>query len=319
LDREEPGVASPSVDDVVYTLAERIGGQSPGSRLPSCRRLAEDLGSNPSTVNRALHRLALGGLVRSEPRRGTFVTARAVPARVSDVEVVDALVALVRWGRAGGVPVERIDRLFREVVQGGAGAVRVGFVECNTVDATDLAAAVTNATGVTLKPVLLDDMDDGEGWPDAFDVLASPLYHLADIKAKTGSLDRVVEVVVLPSTATMRRLATVEPSAVVTVVSPTDRGLVLMTAIARQHFAGEVRPMLVPGDGTLPDPSDIDVLLYNAATRLTPEAVSGVPSSFRLEWELDASSAASFPARVEAVAKSLREQAGTERVAQLSG
>lgn len=311
-------MASPSVDDVVVTLAERIGGQSPGSRLPSCRRLAEDLGSNPSTVNRALHRLALGGLVRSEPRRGTFVTAHAVPGRVSDIELVDALVALVRWGRAGGVPVDRIDRLFREVLQ-GAGAVRVGFVECNTVDATDLAAALTNATGVTLKPVLLDDLDDGERWPAVFDVLASPLYHLADIKAKTGSLDRVVEVVVLPSTATMRRLATVEPSAVVTVVSPTERGLVLMTAIARQHFAGEVRPMLVPGDGTLPDQSDIDVLLYNAGTRLTPEAVSGVPSSFRLEWELDASSVASFPARVEAVAKSLRELAGAERVAQLSG
>ena len=198
-------MASPSVDDVVVTLAERIGGQPPGKPpavVPPAGR-GPRVESEAALVNRALHRLALGGLVRSEPYLGTFVTARVAPVSVSDIEVVDELlVALVRWGRAGGVPVDRIDRLFREVLQGGAGALRVGFVECNTVDATDLAVAVTNATGVTLKPVLLDDMDDGEGWPDAFDVLASPLYHLADIKAKTGSLDRVVEVVVLPSTAT---------------------------------------------------------------------------------------------------------------------
>ncbi len=312
-------MASPSVDDVVVTLAERIGGQPPGSRLPSCRRLAEDLGSNPSTVNRALHRLALGGLVRSEPRRGTFVTARVVPGRSATSR------SSTRWSPWCGGAGRAVSRWIGST-DSSEKSSRVAPGRCVSVSSSATPStppisllAVTNATGVTLKPVLLDDMDDGEGWPDAFDVLASPLYHLADIKAKTGSLDRVVEVVVLPSTATMRRLATVEPSAVVTVVSPTERGLVLMTAIARQHFAGEVRPMLVPGDGTLPDQSDIDVLLYNAATRLTPEAVSGVPSSFRLEWELDASSAASFPARVEAVAKSLRESAGAERVAQLSG
>ncbi len=242
-----------------------------------------------------------------------------MPGRVSDIEIVDALVALVRWGRAGGVPVERIDRLFREVVERGAGAPQVGFVECNEVDANELALAVTNATGVVLKPVLLDDLGNGEGWPDRFDVLASPLYHLADIQARTGTVERVVEVVVLPSTTTMRRLAALEPSAVVTVVAPTERGLVLMTAIARQHFGGDVVPLLIAGDGTLPEGATCDVLLHPAATRLTPEVLAGVPRPLRLEWELDAGSAATFASRVEAVAHSLREAANDGQKARLSG
>ena len=291
----------PTVDDVFVTLAERIGGDAfpPGSRLPSCRALADGLGSNPSTVNRALHRLAQVGLVRTEPRRGTFVTARAVPARISDDEMVEAMAGLVRWGRAGGIAVDRIHRLFREVVDRGSGSPEVGFVECNEVDAGALGSAITNATGVIVHPVVLDDLENG--WRDRFDVLATPLFHLADVKARVGALDRVVELVFLPAAGPLRQLADLESTAVVTVASPTRRGLEVIAALVNQYFPGEVRRALVGEDGVLPV-QDIEVLVFNNAARLGPEALTGVRRPIRLEWELDAGSAATFPARVEAVA-----------------
>jgi DNA-binding transcriptional regulator YhcF (GntR family) len=293
-------VGRPSVDDVFVRLAERIGGDGypPGSRLPSCRELAESLESNPSTVNRALHRLSEVGLVRTEPRRGTFVTVRAVPKRISDDDLVEALAGLVRWGRAGGIPMERMDRLFRQVVEGGSGSPRVGFVECNRVDAEALGVAVTDATGIAVEPLTIDDL--GNGWTRRFDVLATPLFHMADVSGRIGGLDRVIDLVFLPASAPLRRLAEVDPSVVVSVASPTRRGLEVTVALVRQHFPGEVRPILVGDDGLLPD-GPVDVLVFNNASRLRPDVLEQVPRPILLGWELDAGSAGSFPARVDAI------------------
>lgn len=53
-----------------------------GTRLPSVRRLAEELGLAANTVARAYRELERAGLVQTRGRHGTFVTARAagVPA-----------------------------------------------------------------------------------------------------------------------------------------------------------------------------------------------------------------------------------------------
>ena len=88
---------------------------------------------------------------------------------------------------------------------------------------------------------------------------------------------------------------------VVTVASPTRRGLEVIAALVSQYFPGEVRHALVGGDGALPD-EDIEILVFNNAARLGPEALVRVRQPIRLDWELDAGSAATFPARVESVA-----------------
>ena len=48
-----------------------------GSRLPTVRRLAEDLGLAVNTVARAYRELEQAGLVATRGRNGTFVTSRA--------------------------------------------------------------------------------------------------------------------------------------------------------------------------------------------------------------------------------------------------
>jgi DNA-binding transcriptional regulator YhcF (GntR family) len=54
-----------------------------GTRLPTVRQLAGDLGLAPNTVARAYRELEQAGLVHTRGRHGTFVTHRAagVPAR----------------------------------------------------------------------------------------------------------------------------------------------------------------------------------------------------------------------------------------------
>ncbi len=52
------------------------GQLAPGQRLPSVRRLAEDVGLSPATVAAALAELRRRGVVISEPRRGTRIGER---------------------------------------------------------------------------------------------------------------------------------------------------------------------------------------------------------------------------------------------------
>ena len=73
-----------SIDDGTY---------SPGERLPSESRLAEDLGVNRLTVRRAIEELARAGVVESRQGSGTFVSAPIVRLPVSQKLSTDSLVS----------------------------------------------------------------------------------------------------------------------------------------------------------------------------------------------------------------------------------
>lgn len=57
--------------------AVSAGELAPGSRLPTVRRLADDLGLAPGTVARAYRELETIGVIETRGRNGTFVAATA--------------------------------------------------------------------------------------------------------------------------------------------------------------------------------------------------------------------------------------------------
>ena len=57
-----------------YVAAIASGELPPGSRLPTVRRLAGDLGLAPGTVARAYRELETTGLIETRGRNGTFVS-----------------------------------------------------------------------------------------------------------------------------------------------------------------------------------------------------------------------------------------------------
>ena len=291
----------PGVDEVYTALLERIGAGviEVGDRLPSCRILAEEFSSNPSTVNRAIRRLARHGLVRTEPRRGTFlVNAGAVPELGRDeVErlVRDAILA----ARRSGLGPTRIRELFESALAVGSrsGGV-VAFVECNPEDLERMSLIVENTTGVALTPMMLDELTPG--WEDAIDVVATPMFHLADLIEVSADLDRVVELNFIPSAPVLRELSMLTSSAVVAVVAPTPRGIQRMRALVSQYYPGE---LLTP-DPTSPDAFDgVDVIVHPVAMELDDCDLAGVPRSIVIDWDLDPASAATFAGRVAAAAE----------------
>lgn len=63
------------------------GGLRAGDRLPTVRRLAEDLGLAVNTVARAYRELEQGGVIETRGRAGSFVTGDEVTSRAKAAAV----------------------------------------------------------------------------------------------------------------------------------------------------------------------------------------------------------------------------------------
>src|SRR5450432_1798569 len=80
----------PLVEQICERLSQlvRDGQLSAGTRLPSIRRLAKQIGASPFTVVDAYERLVARGLIESRAGRGFFVTARRLSAPLTAVEAL---------------------------------------------------------------------------------------------------------------------------------------------------------------------------------------------------------------------------------------
>jgi GntR family transcriptional regulator len=107
----DPKSPTPPFEQLRAQLAGQVqsGALAAGSRLPTVRRLADDLGIAPNTVARAYRELEAGGLVTTRRRLGTVVTTPLVTG--GRREVADAAVRLVEVARAAGVSDEDVQDL----------------------------------------------------------------------------------------------------------------------------------------------------------------------------------------------------------------
>lgn len=292
-------IAALSITDVHQALEDRIaaGAYPVGSRLPACRALAADLGTNPSTVDRALQRLAFSGVVRTVPRRGTYVEALPGTAMLGASTVATELVAVLGRARRAGVPVDAIRSIVDEVLAADVHRPRVALVECNARDLQRVCALVEDASGVVVEPVLIDQLGD-RSLDEEFDLVAAPIFHLHDLAGHVGDLDRVVALNMIAGAPVLRRLALLDEHRRVAVAAPTERGLDRMSALVHQYHPGDLRQFHVGVD----DPAalrDVDVLVRTNAGDLPPEAAA-VPEVLAIEWELEPGFAAWFRGRVAA-------------------
>ena len=93
--------ATAPFDQVRSQLAAMIsdGRLEAGARLPTVRRLAEDLGLAANTVARAYRELEADGVITTHGRLGTFVTGRAADTD----DVTAAAAAFVAAARRSGL------------------------------------------------------------------------------------------------------------------------------------------------------------------------------------------------------------------------
>ncbi|MEO6533613.1 MAG: GntR family transcriptional regulator [Pseudolysinimonas sp.] len=74
------------------TLGELAG----GTRLPTVRKLAEDLGLAPNTVARSYRELEADGFIETRGRNGSFITPQGDPAHKQAQEAARAFADRIR-------------------------------------------------------------------------------------------------------------------------------------------------------------------------------------------------------------------------------
>jgi DNA-binding transcriptional regulator YhcF (GntR family) len=94
----DPTSDQPPFDQLRTQVARRAasGDLPPGTRLPTVRALAAELGLAANTVARAYRELEADGVVVTEGRRGTFVATTDAAASGDASEAAAAYVSAVR-------------------------------------------------------------------------------------------------------------------------------------------------------------------------------------------------------------------------------
>ena len=113
LDPIDPSAAEPPFEQLRRQIASRAsGGELPaGTRLPTVRAVARELGISPTTVSEAWRSLARAGAIQTRGRSGTFVSPSAA-ATGTDVQA--AATVYVEAVRRAGLGVTEAQRLVQD-------------------------------------------------------------------------------------------------------------------------------------------------------------------------------------------------------------
>ncbi len=79
----DPSSGIPPFEQLRVQVRDRVasGELAPGTRLPTVRRLAEDLELAPNTVARSYRELELDGIIETRGRNGSFVSSHGDKAQ----------------------------------------------------------------------------------------------------------------------------------------------------------------------------------------------------------------------------------------------
>lgn len=109
----DPSLPEPPFEQLRAQVAHRAasGDLEPGTKLPTVRGLATELGLATNTIARVYRELETDGVVITEGRRGTFI---AVTAGGRSADASDAAANFVRTVRPLGLSLAEAQRLVAE-------------------------------------------------------------------------------------------------------------------------------------------------------------------------------------------------------------
>ena len=101
------------------TRLTALGALAKNEQLPSVRALAQELGVNPNTVQKAYQFLELDGIIYSVPGKGSFI-AETVNARSQQREqALQKLQEAAGMALDCGLPLDEVQHCIEEVYRGG--------------------------------------------------------------------------------------------------------------------------------------------------------------------------------------------------------
>jgi GntR family transcriptional regulator len=233
LDRELPVPLGVQLRGLIqYGIA--LGDLPAGMRLPSVRELADQAGVAPMTVVGVYNELKQQKLIESRGSAGTFVMqTERLPATLQIEKLNPAIDALLQMGKSLGVDAAGIATLInaranhlRFQVSNGLQLVLIGiFPQATTAYADNIRPHLPETD--TLSWITLDALRSGAAMPKA-DIVLTPANRRAEVEAVVGPDIPVVGLSFIPSELTRTRLAGLDPSTRVGIVSIFPEFMALM-------------------------------------------------------------------------------------------
>lgn len=202
-----------TVDEVKQAVTRRIsaGVHPAGSRLPTVRDLADELGANRNTVNKAYRQLCETGVIALSPSHKSFVVGEGAQLKGAGDQLHHVASDLVWQAMAAGVPRQQMMDDLMSIVANvyESHRLRMTFIECNEMDSAEMADELTHLVGETVEACLLDDaIRRAQSLARRNDLIITTFHHLAEVNRAFGQhADRVIGVDTRPSPDTLLRIA----------------------------------------------------------------------------------------------------------------
>jgi DNA-binding transcriptional regulator YhcF (GntR family) len=296
-----------TAEEVKRAVSGRIssGIYPSGEQLPSVRTLAQELGANRNTVNKAYRALEQVGILQANASRKAFFVG-TVPHAGGSVDNFRTQAMEIIW-QAMAVGLSRrqvsdhLSSIITEVY--GTNDIRLKFLECNTFDSETLGAELTRLSDVYIEPGLLGELDAAPMLAQDYDLIVTTLQHIAEVeRAVEPFAHKVIGVDIRPSSDVLLELARLSVSPIGLVCGASNsilqlthmilsyqpdhviEGALVDDAVAVQRLVERCKALIVTRSS---------IPAFTLQTRRQPDVV--------VEFQIDAPSVAMLKRRIHAV------------------
>jgi DNA-binding transcriptional regulator YhcF (GntR family) len=288
------------------------------SRLPTCEGLGVELSANKNTVNKAYRSLRDRGYLQTLVGRGTFVVRR--PPKQDEGRLQQDLSHLlglvVQEAKMSGISRIALGELLAVTIDHyyDGGRPRVGFIECNHMEAIGLSRDLQIALSHSVQPLLVDQvLADPDGAMRDFDILALNVNHLSEIESALsrqppgGGHAEIVSLMLAPDPVAVTQIARFSAGSRVAIVCDIQGTLTTLLAIATT-----VNPGIVATGCLTTDPAKLrDVVAAADHVVMTQTAKEHLGdghihhSTLEVAFQVDSRSVRQLADRIAARAKEL--------------
>lgn len=269
--------------EVQEAIEERIGKgvYALGQRLPPLRSIANELGTSPSTVSRAVQEMIRNGWLEVQERQFVRVRSQLPHKSARHAEIQRAIKSIAhKWKLWGGEEQELLDNIKEMVAEVFDVEGHFVFTECNTNDLNYLGEELAGELpSLSIGRALIADLD-ATRLRQNNSIILVPYYHYAEVREIVGQNVSVVPVHTSPSAETLDELLTVPPGSKVLVVGHNKRSVTRLSAIVRDYVEVKINSIMEDESedlARLASEADVVFAVWSAA-----EAVATVPGVKRV-------------------------------------
>jgi DNA-binding transcriptional regulator YhcF (GntR family) len=192
-----------------------------GQRLPTERQLAAELAVSRNTVSTAYQELEAEGVLTSYQGRGTFITTvdRIIRREGNKDRILKMVDLALEEAMDLGFSIDEFIGIIGERVREKKqvlSRVKAIFIECNQEQADFICQQLFLGTGITIRPVLLDEVKNSFATIEQLfaeaDLILTTFFHLEEVQELVREEKKLLGIGLEPVLNNVVRIAQIYPA-----------------------------------------------------------------------------------------------------------